>query len=345
MGGKILITARSFWRAEGLHPHLLRDAGYELVAGNPDRPLREEELLPLVHDVVAVILGVDPFTGDVMRRAPQLRVISRCGAGVDNVHVAAATTLGIVVTNTPDANSISVAELTMGLMLALARAIPAQDRNVREGRWDRLPGAELQGQTLGLLGFGRIGREVARRALAFGMQIAYHDKAQPPGDLARSLGARAMDRDDVLATSDVVSLHLPLTAETRHIIDGRALKRMKPTAFLINTGRGGLVDEAALARALKEGWIAGAAADVFEREPPGPSPLFELASFIASPHTGGVTRQSSLRMGLEAAKNALAVLSGERPENVVNPEVYDHPRPIPEGAGGKRIRRPGRSDE
>lgn len=345
MGGKILISARSFWATEGPHQQLLRDAGYELVGGDRDRPLPEEELISLVQDVVAVILGVDAFSGEVMRRAPQLRVISRCGIGIDNVDLAAATALGVVVTNTPDANSTSVAELTMGLMLALARAIPAHDRNVRAGGWDRLPGLELHGHTLGLLGFGRIGREVAHRARVFGMQIAYHDTVEPPVDLVRSLDARAMDREALLAASDIVSLHLPLTPATRHIIDGRALRRMQPTAFLINTGRGGLVDEAALARALREGWIAGAAADVFEREPPGPSPLFELTNFIASPHAGGVTRQSSVRMGLEAAENALAVLRGERPENVVNPKVYAHPRAIRGGTGRQEILGTGHSDE
>ncbi|MGH2626846.1 MAG: 2-hydroxyacid dehydrogenase, partial [Anaerolineales bacterium] len=207
-------------------------------------------------------------------------------------------------------------------MLALARAIPGHDRNVRSGRWDRLPGVELHGQTLGLIGFGKIGREVARRAHAFGMRIVYRDPVEAVGEQQ----AASTDLESLLAVSDVVSLHLPLTPETRHLVDARALKRMKPTAFLVNTARGGLVDESALEGALREGWIAGAAADVFEREPPGASTLLSLDNFVATPHAGGATRQAVLRMGLEAAENALAVLRGERPKHVANPDVYAHPR-------------------
>jgi len=322
MPDKILVTARSFRNVEGEHQEILRRAGYELLFSPYDRPLQPHELVELIGDAVAVIAGVDSFPKEVFERAPRLRVISRFGVGVDNVDLAAATEHKVVVTITPGANAVAVAELTILLMLALARHLPAHDRWTRSGEWKRVTGMELAGATLGIVGLGRIGREVASRARAFGMRIVFTDPVPPPEALVDELEATPLSLDDLLPTSDVVSLHLPLTNETYHLIGARELARMKSTAFLINTARGGLVDEQALYEALKEKRLAGAAFDVFEQEPPGASPLLQLDNFIAMPHTGSATVQTARRMGWMAAQNALAVLEGRRPEGVVNPEVY-----------------------
>ncbi len=322
MNGKILITARSFRKTPGRHQDILREAGYELIESPHDRPLTAAEIAPLLADVDAAILGLDEVTAESVAGASRLRVISRYGVGVDSIDIAAMTARGIVVTVTPGANSVAVAELTMGLILAVARHIPYADREVRQGHWGRKTGVELSGSTLGLIGLGRIGRDVARRAYAFGMTIGYYDPFPPPPEAMTGFQARARSLDELLAESDFVSLHLPLTEETRNLIDARALARMKPTACLINTARGGLVDEQALYEALAGGRLAGAAFDAFAQEPPGDSPLLKLDNFVASPHAGSATAQTTLRMGLLASENALAVLRGECPEGVVNPDVF-----------------------
>lgn len=320
--GKILITARSFRKTEGPHKQLLRDAGYALVECPNDQPLSATELSEWVDDVDGAILGLDLVDAAVFAAAPRLRVISRFGVGVDAVDVAAATRYGVVVTITPGANSVAVAELALALLLALARSIPYHDRVAKQGKWSRVQGMELAGATLGLVGLGRIGREVAQRAAALGMRVLAYDPLLGPADFAR-LGVQSCDLDTLLAASDAVSLHLPLSEATHNLIDAQALARMKPTAYLVNTARGGLVDEQALYAALARKQLAGAACDVFAKEPPETTGLVALDNFIAAPHIGSATQQTSLRMGLMAAENALAVLRGERPPGVVNPEAYD----------------------
>jgi D-3-phosphoglycerate dehydrogenase len=320
---KILITARSFRQTEGPHQQILEDAGYELLNSPQDRPLKAAELAPLMGDVVGVILGVDEVTAEVLDGAAHLKVISRHGVGVDNIDLEAATSRGIVVTNTPGANTLSVAELTITLMLALARRIPYHDRMVKQGDWTRISGTEVAGRTLGIVGMGRIGREVAKRAVGFGMEIVYHDPVPPPQEFLASVPASSRSLQDLVAESDFVSLHCPLTEDTRNLIDGGLLGRFKPSAYLVNTARGGLVDEQALYKALVDGALAGAACDVFAEEPPQGSPLLGLDSFIATPHIGSATVHTALRMGLMASRNALSVLRGERPESVVNPQVYE----------------------
>ena len=322
MAEKILITTRSFRKLEGPHQQMLRDAGYEIINSPYDHPASAAELADLVRDVVAVIMGVDDCTAEVIDAAESLRVISRYGVGLDNVDLDAATAAGVVVTNTPGANTVAVAELTLALLLALARHVPQQHDRVRAGSWSPVGGVELAGETLGLIGLGRIGREVARRAAAFDMRILYHDPVPPTAEITDGLGAEARPVDTLLAESDFVSLHLPLTPETRNLIDREALARMKPGAFLVNTARGGLVDETALYEALTGGRLAGAAFDVLAQEPPADSPLLKLENVIVTPHTGSATRQTTLRMGRMASANALAVMRGERPEHVVNPDVY-----------------------
>lgn len=321
MKEKILLTARSFRKVPGPHQDILREAGYQLVESPHDRPLEADELAPLVRDVAGVVAGLDDFSAEAIDGAQKLRVISRYGVGVDKVDLKAATSCGIVVTITPGANSVAVAELTMGLILALARRIPYHDGVVKQGQWKRVSGVELSGATLGLIGLGRIGREVARRAVGFEMKILYHSRTTKR-DLEIELGAEYVGLDHLLANADFVSLHCPLTRETHHLIGGRELALMRPTAALVNTARGGIVEERALYEALSQGKLAGAAFDVFAQEPPGDNPLLPLENFIATPHFGSATLQTTLGMGLMAAENALAVLRGERPEDVANPEVY-----------------------
>jgi D-3-phosphoglycerate dehydrogenase len=323
MTDKILVTARSFRDTSGPHQRILIDAGYELVNSPYDRPLEAAELAELGADVTGMLLGVDQCGAEVFERATKLKAVSRYGVGVDKVDIAAATRHGVVVTITPGANAISVAELALGLMFALARHIPHHDRVVKGGGWGRVSGMELTGATLGLVGLGRIGQAVARRAAGLGMRVLYYDPVPPSPERIAALGVEARSLDKLIEESDFISLHLPLTDETHHLIDAAALARMKPTARVINTARGGLVDEAALADALAARRIAGAAADVFVTEPPTDRTLVELDNFIAVPHAGSATLQTTLRMGLMASQNLLAALRGELPEGTVNPEVYE----------------------
>ncbi len=320
-GARVLITARSFRDTEGAHKQLLADAGCELVACPNEHPLAAAELAQWVQGIDAAILGLDVVNEEVLAAADRLRVISRYGVGVDAVDVPAATRHGVLVTITPGANSVAVAELAIALLMALARSIPYHDRVAKLGKWSRVPGMELTGATLGLVGYGRIGREVAQRAGALGMTVLAYDPLLGPEAFVGT-PVTPCDLDTVLAASDAVSLHLPLTAATHNLIDAAALARMKPTAYLINTARGGLIDEAALYDALVGRKLAGAACDVFSKEPPDSAGLVALDNFIAAPHIGSATRQTAARMSLLAAENALAVLRGEHPQGVVNSEVY-----------------------
>jgi D-3-phosphoglycerate dehydrogenase len=266
---------------------------------------------------------LDEVTAKVIAAGKHLKVISRYGVGVDKVDLEAATAAGVVVTNTPGANSIAVAELTLGLMLALARRIPQHNASTRAGSWSRVTGIELAGKTLGIVGLGWISREMIRRASAFDMRIVVQSR-YPDKGLADQYGVEYVPLERLLKESDFVSLHCTITPERADLIGEKALRAMKPTSYLINTARGELVDEEALYRALREGWIAGAASDVFTQEPPTGNPLLELDNFIVTPHLGATTHESVQRMGVLASENALKVLRGERPLYVVNPEVYHH---------------------
>jgi D-3-phosphoglycerate dehydrogenase len=274
----------------------------------------------------AVIVRTAPLPGPSIAAAPRLAVIAKHGVGYDNIDVAAATARGIPVTVTATANATSVAEFTWAQILALAKLSRAMDAAVRAGDWDarhRLVPLELADKTLLVVGFGRIGTRVARRALAFEMRVSVFD---PYVSAERILAAGCepvASLDDALARADVVTLHCPLTAETRAIVDRARLGRLRPGALLVNTARGGLVDEAALVAALHEGRLGGAALDATVREPlPVNDPLLGAPGLLLSPHVAGVTAESARRMALEAAENVLAGLAGRlRPEVVVNPEV------------------------
>ena len=265
-----------------------------------------------------------PVDADVLASASHLRVVSNFGVGFDNVDVAAATRLGILVCNTPGVLSDAVADLTLGLIVSLVRRLPEAERFVREGRW--LPGQgvrlgnDLRGKRLGVVGLGRIGREVARRARSFGMQVCFHDVLQQHDE--ELAFCTYQDFDDLLRESDFVSLHVNLTEKTRHLISTRELSLMKPSAYLINTARGQIVDQPALVEALRERRIAGAALDVLEQEPPAPDePLLQLENVIVLPHVGSATVETRRAMLELAIDNLLVALHGETPQCVVNPEA------------------------
>lgn len=319
---KILVTPRSFRSMAGPHQQMLLDAGYEIVNSPHNRPLEAHELAALLPGIEGAILGVDDASAEIFEHADQLRVISRYGIGVDRVDLEAATRKGVIVTNTPGGNTNAVAELTLAFMLTLSRNIARHDRKTKNKDWAILKGVELSGQTLGLLGMGRIGRRVAELAQAFGMRILFYDPYPPQGEWIARMNAQLCTVEQVLEQSDFVSLHLPLIDSTHNLIDRAALERMKKGAFLINTARGGLIDEAALCDALASGKIAGAAFDAFIEEPSLDNPLLQFETFIGTPHIGSSTEQTTLRMGVMASENLLAALRGERPEAVVNPEVY-----------------------
>jgi len=321
--GKILITTRSFRRMDGEHKQVLIDAGYEMVDSPMNRPLEAHELADLLVDIDGAILGVDDVSAEALSKANKLKVISRYGVGVDKVDLTAATEKGIVVTNTPGGNTNAVAELALGFMLSLSRNIPRQDRQVRGEDWSLLKGIELSGKTLGILGMGRIGQRVAELANVFGMTILFYDPYSPSDDFLNRVPCQSCTVEQILTDSDFVSLHLPLLPATQNLIDASAIAKMKDSAFLINTARGGVVDEGALFTALDAGQLAGAAFDAFAEEPSIGNPLIDHPNFISTPHAGSSTEQTTLRMGLMASQNALAVLRGERPQFVVNPEVYE----------------------
>jgi D-3-phosphoglycerate dehydrogenase / 2-oxoglutarate reductase len=297
---RVAVTPRSLRQTPG--PHLDRlQAELDVRFPDVDRPLDEQEMVELVRDCAGLIVGVDPVTPRVLEAGP-LRVIVKYGSGMDNIDVEAARALGVRVGSTPGTNARSVAELAIALLLVLARNVALHDRGVRAGSWRRLTGVELAGKQLGIVGYGAIGREVARIAQGLDMDVVAHDPLVAEADVP------LVPLDELYAASDAVSLHLPLTDETRGFVGGRELDAMKPTAFLINTARGGLVDEAALGDALRSGRLAGAALDGFEVEPLGDSPLRQLDNVVFSPHAGASTYDAVLRTSAQAVDQLLAAL-------------------------------------
>lgn len=312
---RVVATARSFCHADGLHHDYLRTNGCTLDLRAADHPYDVAQLRALLPGYDGVILGLDRCDASVIAAAPSLRAISRYGAGVDAVDLDAATQHGVVVTNTPGTNKIAVAELAIGLMFSLARALPLVANAAKAGVWKRSPGWELSGKTLGVVGVGEIGREVASRARALGMRVIGYD----PYLSADLPGIERADLATLVAEAHVITLHCALTPETQHLFDAARLAGMGPGACLINTARGGLVDEAALYDALQRGHLGGAAADVFVADPPTNSPLLTLDTFIVTPHIGATTRESVARMALLAAQNLVAVLTGRPCPHIVNP--------------------------
>jgi glyoxylate reductase len=291
-----------------------------------DRRLSPAELARYLEDADGLVcLLTDTIDEALLAGAPRLRAVANVAVGYNNIDVAAATRRGIVVTNTPGVLTETTADFTWALLLATARRVPEADAYTRAGRFTEwglmlLLGSDVHGKTLGILGLGRIGKAVARRAAGFGMRMLYHDALRDPA-AERELGVIYQDRDAVLAEADFVTLHVPLLPETHHYVGEGELRRMKPGAYLINASRGPVVDEAALVRALKEGWIAGAGLDVYEEEPKVHPGLLECSNAVLAPHIASASRETRLRMATMAVDNCLAVLEGRMPPNPVNPEV------------------------
>ncbi len=306
---------------------VLRKAGFELVYHGLPAQLEEDQLMKWLDGIDASVAGSEPYTPRVLAAHPRLKVIARVGVGYDAVDVAAATKQGVAVCIAPGTNQGSVAEHTFALMLALTRHLIPQHLGVKSGVWPRGTCIPLRGQTMGVAGLGRIGKAVATRAQAFEMTVIAHDPF-PDKAWAAAHHIPLVPFEDLLRQSDFVSLHMPAMPETAHLINARTLALMKPTAFLLNTSRGAVVDEQALYEALEEKRLAGAGLDVFENEPPGPIALLGLDNVVLTPHTAGGDWRSRDEMALSAAQAIAALWRGEWPaEKVVNPQVREVFRP------------------
>jgi D-3-phosphoglycerate dehydrogenase len=310
----VLATARSFCKSEGPHHEFLRENGCDVTLHPPVSPLSAPDLRRLIPGYDGLILGLDYCDATVLAASDRLRAISRYGSGVDRVDVEAATRQGVAVTTTPGVNRVAVAELAIGLMFSLARSIPQAVIHTRNGVWERVQGWELYDKTLGIIGFGAVGREVAARAAALGMHVLAYD----PFSTVDLPSVQAVDLTKLLSEAHIVSLHCAVTPETEGLIDAGRIGQMHDGAYLVNTARGELIDEDALYAALKSGKLAGAASDVFRSEPPEGSPLLTCDNFLATLHMGGTSRESTLRMAMMAARNLVDVLHGGPNEYVIN---------------------------
>jgi len=302
---------------------------FELCVNRQDRPLSREELLDMVGDAAALVCMLsDSVDADLIDAGAQLRVVANFAVGYNNIDVEHATQKGIVVTNTPGVLTDATADLAWSLLMSIARRIVEGDRFVRSGtfqgwRPQLLLGSDVYGKTIGVVGLGRVGQAVARRALGFGMRVLYCGRTRLSQETERTYQAEHTDLSTLLRLSDFVTLHVPLTPLTYHLIGETELRMMKATACLVNTSRGPVVDEQALIEVLQENAIAGAAMDVYEKEPELSSGLAALRNVVLTPHIGSATRETRDRMSHMVADNVIAVLSGRRPPNPVNSEVLD----------------------
>ena len=310
---RMLVTPTSYGKNDArLKTELEAEVG-EVIYNPTGKPLTSEEVARLLPGVDGYIAGLDDIDSNALETADRLKVIARYGVGVDNVDLTTAKEKGIVVTNTPGANSVSVAELALGLMLALARRIPEAVEAVHQGKWPRYAGISVEGKTVGILGLGSIGKQLARRLCGFDCRIlAFDPFADMPFAQEHHIELVAMDA--LLAQADFVSLHVPLLPETRCLVDDAFLNKMKRGSFLINTSRGEVIDEDALLRALQSGQLKGVALDAFTVEPPDPkNPLLALPQVITTPHLGAQTDGATSNMGWLALHDCLAVLKNEEP--------------------------------
>lgn len=320
---RVLITTEAIHKVPGKHVDLLRAAGYEVCYPAKSVLLNEDDTLEAMQGIVGVIAGGEPYTERVLAGLPQLRVISRNGVGYDRIDVPAATRRGVAVTITPEGNHQAVAEHTLAMILAVARHVVQNAIDTRHGNWRRRKShIPLRGATLGIVGLGRIGRSVAERAAAFGMRLVACEQF-PNLDFVRQYSIELVDLDALLAHSDFVTLHAPLTPETRELINRDTLARMKPGSVLVNTARGGLVNEGDLLAALKSGHLAGAGLDVLVVEPPPTEhPLLALENVIVSPHVAALDTRAIEDMAVGAAQNIVDLLAGKWPAaSIVNPDV------------------------
>jgi glyoxylate reductase len=314
--------------------HALFDEARKILDANCDiqywaeteRPPRDEVLRRVKDREGLICLLTEKINDELLRAAPKLRIVANVAVGFDNIDVDACTKRGVVATNTPGVLDETTADFAWTLLLAVARRLSEGEALARSGNWkgwnlDQLCGADIWGKTLGIVGFGRIGRAVARRALGFQMKVIYTDAVRAPEDVEKSVNAEFRDMNSLLAESDFVSLHVPLLPDTRALFDAPKFFRMRPTAFLINTSRGPIVDEAALVAALENKKIAGAALDVYENEPfihPG----LKRPNVVLAPHLASASAETRSKMATMAANNVVALFRGQRPPNMLNPDIF-----------------------
>lgn len=313
---KILVTCPPFNKFSDA-AELLVQAGCEIVKSPYPHPVKENQLVRIIGEMDAAIVGMDEVTAKVIKAANKLKVIARYGVGIDTVDVETATKQGIIVTNAVGANENAVADLVFGLILCLARKICRADASVRQRRWESIAGIEIWQKTLGVIGTGKIGRRVIKRAQGFDMNILAYDISPDPG-FAEKFGVQYVSLEDLLRKSDFITIHVPLTPETTGLIGEKQMNLMKKSAYLINTARGKIVDEKALFIALKEKKIAGTALDVFSQEPPGFTDLFTLNNVVATPHMAAHTKEALKKMDLICVENVIRVLNDRKPVSAVN---------------------------
>ncbi|HDD36674.1 MAG TPA: phosphoglycerate dehydrogenase, partial [Archaeoglobus veneficus] len=309
----------------------MKDAGLKV---DIKTGLSEDELIKIIPNYDAIVVrSQTKVTSNVIGAAKNLKIIGRAGVGVDNIDVNAATQKGIVVVNAPGGNTVSTAELTVGMILAAARRIPQACKSVKEGKWERkkFVGMELRGKTIGIIGLGRVGYEVAKRMRAFEMNILAYDPYISE-EKAQAVGAKLVELDELLRNSDIVTIHVPKTKETVKLISHKEIEMMKDGAYLINCARGGIVDEDALYKALTNGKIAFAALDVYEKEPPENNPLIKLDNVITTPHIGASTKEAQISVGMTIAEEIINMHKGLPVRNAVNlpsidPAEYEHMMP------------------
>jgi D-3-phosphoglycerate dehydrogenase len=313
----VLVTSRFFGTAAPEALEALPEDSFCLRRSiRKGGPLAADELAALVTDVDAIVCGDDQISTIVLGNAPRLKLVVKHGVGVDNIDINAATERGVMVASAPGVNAVAVAELTIGLMLGLLRRIPAVHQEVVKGGFPRALGRELSSSTVGIVGLGRIGREVARRVLTFGATVQGYDPYVDPPSIDAPI--EGVDFDTLTATADIVTLHVPLTSETKRFYSREAFERMKPGALFVNTARGALVDTSALQRALSSGHLGGAAIDVFDMEPPPADSRFVGENVILTPHIGGLTHEAMARTTRSVVATLLAAYRGGKPETLLN---------------------------
>ena len=316
---KILITPRSFASFSDKPLKMLTERNYKIKRNITGRPYKKEEMLKLIRDVDGIIIGIDELSAEIIEEANELKVISKYGIGLDNIDINMATNKKIVVTNTPTANVDAVADLAFGLILSLARRIPEADKKTKSGEWEKIIGKSVWKKTIGIIGLGKIGKQVVKRAQGFEMNIlVFRRNIFKDKKFAQKYGIKYVNLEKLLQKSDYITIHVPLNDATRNMISYEELEKIKESAFLINTSRGGIVNEEALYNALRNNKLRGTALDVYVNEPPGKSPLMELDNVIMTPHIGAYTEEAIENMGIQAAQNLIDVLEGREPQNRVN---------------------------
>jgi D-3-phosphoglycerate dehydrogenase len=326
---RVLVVSTSFARTTSHPLEILEEHGCEVV--KVKGPHSEAKLAELVKGFAAVIVGIDPVTERVIEAGRDLRVVAKHGVGVDNIDIPACTRHDILVTNVPGANSEAVAEFAICALLALTRNLVPAVASLAEGRWtgSSFIGMECGGKKLGVIGLGAIGQLVATRAQALGMEVVYHDVVRHH-EFERTCGVTYVEREELLRGADAITLHVPAIPETQNLINADTLSLMKPTAYLLNFSRGQVVDEEALAEALRQKRIAGAALDVYCQEPPDlDHPFFALDNVLLTPHIAGYSREASARTSISAAEDVARVLTGRPPQNALNHQGDRLHGPIP----------------